>query len=46
MTGVVAPRTVSIHAATSSAFDTVAERQTSSTSGARWTITSSHTAPR
>ena len=27
-------------------FDTVADRQTRSTSGARWMITSSHTAPR
>ena len=46
MIAVVAPRTVSIQSANSSAFDTVAERQTRSTSGGRWTMTSSHTAPR
>jgi hypothetical protein len=42
----VSPRTVRIQAATSSAFDTVAERQIRSTSVGRWMITSSHTAPR
>ncbi len=46
MMAAVAPRTVSIQAATSSAFDTVADRHTRVTSGGRWTMTSSHTGPR
>ncbi len=46
MTAVVAPRTVWIHSANSSALDTVAERQTRSTSGGVWMMTSSHTGPR
>ena len=46
MTASVSPRTVSIQAANSSAFDTVADRHTRSTSGGRWMITSSHTGPR
>ena len=46
MIAAVLPRTVSIHAATSSAFDTVAERHTSVISDGRWTMTSSQTGPR
>ena len=41
-----APRTVVIQSASSSAFDTVADRHTRPTSGGRWMITSSHTGPR
>ncbi len=46
MMAVVAPRTVWIQSANSSALETVAERQTRSTSGGVWMITSSHTGPR
>ena len=46
MTAAVGPRTVSIHVATSSAFDTVADRHTRPTEASRCTITSSHTGPR
>jgi hypothetical protein len=42
----VSPRSVFIHSANSSAFDTVAESETVSTSTGRWMSTSSHTAPR
>ena len=40
------PRTSASHAPNSSAFDTVADSETSRTSGGRWMITSSQTAPR
>ena len=43
---VVSPRTVCSHSPNSSAFDTVAESETSATDSGRWMITSSHTAPR
>ena len=42
----VVPRTVASHAPNSSAFDTVAESDTSWTDSGRWMITSSQTAPR
>jgi hypothetical protein len=42
----VGPRTVVIHAASSSTLLTVADRQTSRTCCGRWIITSSHTGPR
>ena len=42
----VSPRTVSSQSPNSSAFDTVALRETSRTVGGRWMMTSSHTAPR
>ena len=45
MTASVGPRTVVIHSASSSALDTVADRHTSRTLGARWMMTSSHTGP-
>ena len=43
---VVSPRTVASHSPNSSAFDTVADSETSDTDSGRWMITSSHTAPR
>ena len=43
---VVSPRTVSSHSPNSSAFETVAESETSATDSGRWMMTSSHTAPR
>ncbi len=46
MMATVAPRTVWIQSANSSAFDTVADRHTRSTSGGVWMMTSSHTGPR
>ena len=46
MTAAVGPRTVEIQSTSSSAFDTVADRQTSRTSAGRWMMTSSHTGPR
>ena len=46
MTAVVSPRTVRIQSASSSAFDTVADRQTRSTPGGAWMMTSSQTGPR
>jgi hypothetical protein len=42
----VSPRTVCIHAATSSAFETVADSATIAISAGRWMMTSSQTAPR
>ncbi len=42
----VSPRTVSSQSPNSSAFDTVAERETKVTDSWRWMITSSQTAPR
>ena len=42
----VSPRTVSSQSPNSSAFDTVADSDTNRTLGARWMMTSSHTAPR
>ena len=46
MTAAVGPRTVVIHAASSSALETVADRHTRRTGVGRWMITSSHTGPR
>ena len=42
----VSPLTLSSHPATSSVFDTVADKQTSRTWGGRWRMTSSQTGPR
>jgi hypothetical protein len=40
------PRTVTSQSANSSAFDTVADRETRVTEAGRWMMTSSQTAPR
>ena len=45
-TTAVRPRTCPSQSPNSSALDTVADRETTRTSGARWMMTSSHTGPR